>query len=164
MVGPYVLLTPLASGPLWFSAKVACPALLLRQPSPASRLCPSSLRPPLTGAAPACTGNGQPAQPSGPQPPLPRASCLQSSPSWAGASGQPSFVGRLPPQPSGPGLLGPGQGCPGLLRPWPEGGQAPSKAGQGLAGTQPPALTPRSVSLGTGKALLRKSTCDYLTT
>lgn len=157
LVGPCVLLTPLAYETLWFSAKVACPPLLLRKPLPDSRALPFLSAPSPhggqhlhalgVGSRPSHWGNS----------PLCHALCASKAPPpWSGP--QVSFSLWSAPHPSRtePELLGPGQGCPGTLRPWPGGRTSPI---QSQARTQPPEPCthgPHSVSLETGKALLRK--------
>lgn len=74
------------------------------------------------------------------------------------ASGQPVFVGHLPRSRTNPNSWGLARAARGRWGRGMEGGQAQSKAKPGLAGTQPPASCahgPHSVSLETGKALLR---------
>lgn len=135
LAGPCILLIPLALGPLWFSAKVAHPSPLLPQPPPELGALPFFSAPSNQRGGPACTGSGQPAQPWGPQPPLPHALCLQSLLPLAGASDHLSFAEHHHPSRSAPEVLGPGWGCPtdaGVV-PWRGRGHTQSKAKPGLA-------------------------------
>lgn len=103
-------LTPsLAQGPLWFSAKVACPLPLLPQLLPDSWAPPFLSVPSTPGGTPHALGVGsQPHHQR--QPSLPHALCLQSSPRL-GRGLRPAilcgaFVAPAEPNPDSWGLAG----------------------------------------------------------
>lgn len=156
---------PVSYSPLWPMGHSGSLPRLLAHPCCSSSLClphglcPSFLRPPLTGAAPACTGSGQPTQPLGQQL-LCHALCASKTPPPRSGP-QASLLSWAPPTPAklNPSSWGLARAAQGR---WGRGmgaRQARSKAKLGLAGTQPPepcTRGPHSVSLETGEALLRK--------